>query len=161
MVTLKELVLDHLVHTFEQEAWQPSLAMAVEGLTAAQAAWKPAPERHSIWQIVRHILHWKRGVLAALDGDPLELEALERADWPEASGDEAVWQSDVRALHEQSAELRERLEARGEAGFSETYVPYKGKEEWTQPLAIRIVRVCTHDVYHAGQIRYLRALQGA
>jgi len=161
MVTLKELVVDHLVHTFEEEAWQPSLAIAVAGLTAAQAAWKPAPERHSIWQIVRHVIHWKRGVLAALDGNPVDLEELERTDWPEASGDEAAWQADLRELHVQYQEFRRRLEGVDEAGFSQSYVPYKGKEEWRQPLAIRMVRVFTHDIYHAGQVRYVRAVQGA
>ena len=37
MTTVKDIVWDHLEHTFEKEAWQPSLAIAVEGLTAAQA----------------------------------------------------------------------------------------------------------------------------
>ena len=36
MITVKQLVLDHLEHTFEKEAWQPSLAIAVEGPTALQ-----------------------------------------------------------------------------------------------------------------------------
>ncbi len=161
MVTVKQLVVDHLEYTFEKEAWQPSLAIAVEGLTAMQALWKPAPERHSIWQIVRHVIHWKRGVLAALDGNPLDLEVLDRTDWPEASGDEATWQADVRELHRQYEEFRRRLAALDDAGFSKSYVPYKGKEEWTQPLSLRLVRVFTHDIYHAGQIRYIRALQGA
>ncbi len=34
MVTIKELLIDHLEHTFEKEAWQPSMAMAIAGLTA-------------------------------------------------------------------------------------------------------------------------------
>lgn len=28
-------------------------------------------------------------------------------------------------------------------------------------LGLRLMRMATHDIYHAGQIRYLRALQGA
>lgn len=161
MVTVKDAVLDHLEYTFEKEAWQPSLAMAVEGLTAEQAAWKPAPARHSIWQIVRHVLHWKRGVIAALDGRPMDVDVLERTDWAEVSGDDAAWQADVRELHTIYQEFRRRLEPMAEGGFSQTYVPYQGKEEWSQPLALRLIRVFTHDIYHAGQVRYLRALQGA
>ncbi len=71
-LTLKELVVDHVHTTLEPEdwQWQPSLKEALEGLTAAQAAWKPTPERHSIWQIVRHLILWKRGVLDAWNGNP-------------------------------------------------------------------------------------------
>src|SRR5207302_2852007 len=51
-LTLQELAVDHVHTTLEPEdwQWQPSLKEALEGLTAAQAAWKPAPEPHSIWQ---------------------------------------------------------------------------------------------------------------
>jgi len=161
MTTVKDIVWDHLEHTFEKEAWQPSLAVAVEGLTAAQAAWKPARERHSIWQIVRHVIHWKRGVLASLDGRPLDYQEQEDADWPEADGDDAAWDADVRELHGQYQEFRRRLEPLDDAALAQLLVPYRGKPEWAQPLGIRVVRMCTHDIYHAGQIRYLRALQGA
>ena len=161
MITVKQLVLDHFEHTFEKEAWQPSLAIAVEGLTALQAEWKPSPERHYIWQIVRHVIHWKRGVLAALDGHPVDYLELERTDWPEVSGDDAAWQADVRELHRIYQEFRRRLEALDDAALSLPQVPYKGKPEWAQPLGIRLVRAATHDIYHAGQIRYIRALQGS
>jgi len=67
-MTVKELVLDHLTYTFDKEAWQPPLGKVVQGLNAQQAAWRPAPERHSIWQIVRHVTHWKKSVLQAWDG---------------------------------------------------------------------------------------------
>jgi hypothetical protein len=36
--------------------WAASWAKAVAGLTPQQAAWTPAPGRHSIWQIVEHIV---------------------------------------------------------------------------------------------------------
>jgi len=57
-LTLQELVVDHVHTTLYEEGWQwqPSLSKALEGLTAAQAAWKPSPARHSIWQIVRHLI---------------------------------------------------------------------------------------------------------
>lgn len=155
----KELLLDHLAHTFEKEAWQPSLAMAVEGLDAGQAAWKPSPERHSIWQIVRHITHWKRAVLEAWEGRSPDFEVLERSDWQEVSGDDSTWQEDVRALHEVSERVRERVKALDDAALSDAIITYAGFPD--QPAAIRLARMATHDSYHAGQIQYIRALQGA
>jgi uncharacterized damage-inducible protein DinB len=160
MITLRELVADH-VHTTlydEKVQWQPPLDGALRGLTAAQAAWKPAPPRHSIWQIVRHLLLWKRGVLQAWDGDPPGGRELSAEDWKEITGSDAEWERDRKALLDISAEFLARAQALDEADLSRRIVWYKGG--WSQPLAMRIVRATTHDIYHSGQIMYLRALQG-
>jgi len=67
------------------------LSLTVAGLTAEQAAWKPGPERHSIWQIVRHLIRWKEGVLVALEGAPRPYREISDRDWEEAGGDQAGW----------------------------------------------------------------------
>jgi uncharacterized damage-inducible protein DinB len=158
-MTLRDLLLDHLDHTFEKEAWQPSLVMAVEGIDAAAAGWRPAPQRHSIWQIVRHVTHWKRAVLEAWEGRSPDFEALERSDWQEVSGDDPAWQEDVRALREVSERIKERVQALDDAALSSAIITYAGFPD--QPAAIRLARMATHDSYHAGQIQYIRALRGA
>jgi len=161
ILTLKAMVVDHLQTTLLRQdwQWQPSLSEAVEGLTAAHAAYKPAPERHCIWQIVRHLILWKRAVLQAWDGDPPDGEQLEKDDWQEISGDEAAWQRDLRALLDVSNEYLHRVEGLNDADLSRSLSWYRGSDS-IQPLAMRLVRTTTHDIYHAGQIRYLRALQG-
>lgn len=160
LLSLRDLVADH-VHTTlydEKVQWQPPLEGALRGLSAAQAAWKPAPPRHSIWQIVRHLLLWKRGVLQAWDGYPPDGGQLSSVDWKEAAGSDTEWEHDRKALLDISAEFLTRARALDDAALSRRIVWYKG--EWSQPLAMRIVRATTHDIYHAGQIMYLRALQG-
>ena len=162
-VTLKDLLLNHLEYTFEKEAWQPSLAMAARGLTAEQAAWKPGRERHSIWQIVRHVLRWKNATLEAWDGTtPLFLGKptahmldLERSDWQEASGDDEAWHADVTALEDVSRRIKERIQAMDADALQR---PFPGED---MPAVLRVLRMATHDPYHAGQIRYIRALRGA
>jgi len=159
-LTLKELVVDHVHTTLYDEAvqWQPPLSGAVRGLTAAQAAWKPAPARHSIWQIVRHLILWKRGVLQAWDGNPPDGAEIDAGDWQEVAGSDAEWDRDRRTLLDISAEFLTRAQALDDQGLSRQVVWYKSGV--TQPLAMRIVRTTTHDIYHAGQIMYVRALQG-
>jgi uncharacterized damage-inducible protein DinB len=127
-------------------------------LTAAEAGWKPSPERHSIWQIVRHLTLWKRGVLGAWDGDPPDGKQLDAADWREVSGGDAEWDRDRRELLQISEEFLTRAQALDDAALSRQVTWYKGGP--AQPLAMRLVRTTTHDIYHAGQIMYLRALQG-
>ncbi len=159
-LTLKELVVDHVHTTLHEEdwQWQPSLSEALEGLTAAQAAWKPTRERHSIWQIVRHLILWKLGVLKAWDGDPPDEAQIVASDWQEVVGDEADWERDRQTLLDISTQYLTRAQALADEGLSRRIVWYKSGG--TQPLAIRLVRTTTHDIYHSGQIRYLRALQG-
>ncbi len=163
-VTPKDLLLNHLEFTFEKEAWQPSLLMAVEGLTAAQAAWKPGPDRHSTWQIVRHVTHWKKATLEAWNGTHRLFEGRDitphfrevmRTDWQEISGDEATWQADLKALRDVSHAIKEKAKS---LDLDALLRPFPG-EEWG-PAVLRVLRMATHDIYHAGQIRYLRALQG-
>jgi uncharacterized damage-inducible protein DinB len=164
-MTPKDLLMNHLEYTFQKEAWQPSLAMAVEELTAAQASWEPGPGRHSIWQIVRHVTHWKRATLEAWRGtQPLfrgrditaRFEEVMQTDWQKVSGADADWQTDVRALEEVSHAVAERAKV---LDLESLLQPFPG-EEWG-PAVLRVLRMATHDIYHAGQIRYIRALQGA
>lgn len=157
MPTAKELLLEHLEYTFEKEGWQPPLGMAVAGLTAEQAAWKPAPGRHSIWQILRHVLHWKRGVLDAWAGDPPDYQTMNDTDWPEVSGDQNAWEADVKALHDTYAESQQRLERLGDEDLEQTRPWYRDAPP--RAVAQRLLHMFTHDIYHAGQIQYLRALQ--
>ncbi|HLJ61336.1 MAG TPA: DinB family protein [bacterium] len=158
--TLKEFVVDHVHTTLYDETvqWQPPLSGVLRCLTAAQAAWKPAPARHSIWQIVRHLIRWKRGVLEAWDGNPANGTQLAAGDWQEVSGSDADWDRDRDTLLHISSEFLTRAKALDDAGLARRIAWYKGG--WTQPLAMRLVRTTTHDIYHAGQIMYLRALQG-
>jgi uncharacterized damage-inducible protein DinB len=157
-MTAKDLLLDHLDVTFERETWQPPLGMAVQGLTAAQAAWKPSPERHSIWQIVRHVILWKQGVLDAWDGKTRDEKELERQDWQEVSGNDEAWQADLWTLREITMQTKARVRALDDAALAAPIPTYAGYPD--QALAVRLARMATHDIYHAGQIRYIRALQG-
>ena len=91
-------------------------------------------------------------------GDPLDGAQLEASDWQEVAGGEADWERDRRTLLEISTQFLTRTQALDDAGLSKPVVWYQGGA--TQPLVVRVVRTTTHDVYHAGQIRYLRALQG-
>lgn len=159
-LTMKEVVVDHIHTTLNKEdwQWQPSLTEAVEGLTAAQAAWKPATARHSIWQIVRHLILWKRAVLQAWDGDPQDGDEVDAGDWQEAAGRDADWNRDRRMLLDISTEFLARAQALDDVALSRQIIWWKTGQ--IQPLAMRVVRTTTHDIYHSGQIMYLRALQG-
>lgn len=157
-VSSKELLLYHLDHTYAVDSMSNSLASAVRGLTPAQAAWKPSAARHSIWQIVRHLAHWKQATLSALDGTPVDYDAWNQADWQEVSGGEADWERDVEHLRQVSDELRARVERMDDEALSTAINWYK-RSARPYPVAHRLLNQATHDIYHAGQIQYVFALQ--
>lgn len=157
-ISSKELLLHHLDHTYEKDALSPSLSSAVRGVTSAQAAWKPSPDRHSIWQIVRHIPHWKEAFISALDGNPVDYDEWNQADWQKVSGVPQDWERDVERLRVISEKLRARVEAMDDETLFTAIQWYK-RSSRTSPVAHRLLYLADHDVYHAGKIHYLFALQ--
>src|SRR5204862_118909 len=60
--------------------WEKSVA----DLSPEQAAWKPSPERHSIWQIVLHINFWRENELRRTEtGEKPTAEQIARLNFPE------------------------------------------------------------------------------
>ena len=158
-MTSKDLLLHLLEYTYEKEGAYPPLTTTLAGLTAAQATWKPARERHSIRQIVRHMTQWMEAGLDAIEAQPRVYEDLQESDWQAASGDERAWLADVERLHRAYRQLKGRLTAMSEEDLAGMLEPYRGKPRYA--TALRFMRTATYDNYHLGQIRYLRALQDA
>ena len=71
----------------------PSVLEALEGLTAVQAAWKPSPDRHSIWQIVDHLAKSKEWEREMIDGQQPAAPT-----WDDPSGDDAAWHAAIARL---------------------------------------------------------------
>ncbi|CAA9582675.1 MAG: Smu13B [uncultured Truepera sp.] len=150
-------LLELLAHAFEQPTWHgANLREALSGVTLSQALWRPAPERHNIWELALHCAYWKHVVIRALKGFDNASGFLRQPDnfpaLPEAR--QSAWETDLGLLEETHQTLLEcvrsfdvaRLDRPTEAGNSRTY-------------AELIFGVANHDLYHAGQIRLLLTLQ--
>jgi len=114
-----------------------------------EALYKPSPERHGIWQLVRHISYWKYWSLTYLNENK-KLNAKEDnwAPLPEVQTEE-TWQEEItnlRKLNEDCISAAEKL----------------GDELLTSDdeKVIYFRQLLYHDSYHTGQIGFLRAMQG-
>ena len=59
-----------LEEAYAGPAWHgPSLRGSLRGVTAAQAAWRPADGPHNIWEVVVHAAYWKYTVHRRIAGD--------------------------------------------------------------------------------------------
>lgn len=152
----REGLLALLDEAYDHKAWHgPNLKGAVRRLDAAAARWRPADGRHTIAEIVVHAAYWKYAIRRRLRGDKRGSFPLKGSNWfalPEPV-DERAWRGFLKLLDEQHAQLRQSV-----ADFS----PKRLSEATPGSRIINarlIYAAALHDVYHAGQIQTLKALQ--
>ncbi len=59
-----QVVLALLDEAYEKKTWHgPNLKQSIKGVSAKQAAWRPGPGRHNIWEVTLHAAYWKYALL--------------------------------------------------------------------------------------------------
>lgn len=144
-------IIDQLERTFEGDAWHgQSLSEILTSITAEQAAARPIPFAHSIWEIVLHSAAWQRAVRERLQGKPIS-SLPDEEDWPEAADtSEQAWCDAIQTLRsEYEVLLAEAMNWRqrdlGEVTEGQRFTVYQ-----------MLHGVVQHNVYHAGQIAILK-----
>lgn len=129
--------------------WQASLLRQLEGLNHKQALWKPAPDRHCIWQVVRHINYWKYWTITfAKDGLALDARAENWSPLPKVLN-EKNWRADVNKLKTLNRQCKVIAKKLGVRLFTST-----------EKKIVFFRQHLYHDCYHTGQIGLLRVMQG-
>jgi hypothetical protein len=138
--------------------WEhPSFDSLVGALTAAQASWRPGPGRRSIWELLRHMMHWRECTLARVRSQPMPDT---ENNWPRppdaaASADlDTTWRADVERYGRLTTELIEAVRVL-EADAAHPHPALAHLPLWMTAVGMQI-----HDSYHLGQIALLRAMQG-
>jgi hypothetical protein len=135
---------------YEKRTWHgPNLKQSIRGVTAKQAAWRPAASRHNIWEVTLHAAYWKYVVRRRIEGGKRGTFVLKGSNFfprPEKGNlSEAAWRADEELLEREHKALRETIRRWASSGRSEKVLRM-------------ILGIAFHDVYHAGQIRLLRRL---
>lgn len=150
------LLLRLIDQGFDHAAWHgPTLGGAIRGLTASQAAWRPGPRRHCIWEIVLHTAYWKYVVRRRLTGGEQGRFPRSGSNWPTLPEalDEPHWRADVRLLKDEHRKLRRSVAALSPNVLSRRL----GRKRWTNSETVH--GIAMHDLYHAGQIQLLKRLR--
>jgi hypothetical protein len=149
------LLLRLFDEAYDRRAWHgPNLRGTIRGLDARRAAWRPAPGRHSIWELVVHAAYWKYAVRRRLTGEKRGSFPLEGSNWFARSDGlvESVWRQDVELLAAEHRRLRAVV-----AGLRDADLP-RAAAGSRQSNGTLVYGVAAHDVYHAGQIQLLKRL---
>jgi uncharacterized damage-inducible protein DinB len=142
-----------LKHGYDGQPWYgTALSKLLADVTAEQAAVKPFPKLHSIWQEVLHAIAWRKATLRMLSGEPFS-GLSDAENWPEPSNcDAAAWKTTLGELAQTQIELQTAL-----ADLTDERLTEKpGDKPFT--LYVLLHGIIHHDVYHAGQIALLRHL---
>lgn len=156
MSVITSILLEGLDEAFDKKSWHgPNLRGAIRGVTAAQAAWRPAGDRHNIWELTLHAAYWKyvvrRKILREKRGSFVLAGSnfFVRPEGGSAAADptdaETAWKRDVAILEAEHRKLREAV-----AGL---------RPRALTPAIRHLIRgAAAHDLYHAGQIRLLQRM---
>jgi uncharacterized damage-inducible protein DinB len=150
-----KLLLNMIDQAYDRRAWHgTNLKGSIRGLDAERAAWRPDPQRHSIWEVVVHAAYWKYAVRRRILGEKRGSFPLKGSNWfrRPVENTEAAWHQDVALLEETHARLREAIAHVPAQQFSKL----QGKTKYT--YAQLIYGIASHDLYHAGQIQLLKKL---
>jgi uncharacterized damage-inducible protein DinB len=151
------VLLNQIDQAFDHHSWHgTNLKGSIKGVTPKQAAWRPAPGRHNVWELVVHAAYWKYIVRRRMLGEAKGSFPLKGSNWFErpAAGQftEKAWKADVALLLETHKSLREAIER---ATSKELRVRPRGSRVNNMDM---IIGVAAHDLYHAGQIQLIKRL---
>jgi uncharacterized damage-inducible protein DinB len=146
-------IADQLSRAHSGKAWHgPSLRALLRGVTAAQAAQRPVPDAHTIWELVLHTAAWDRVVCERiLVGKTTELPPEQN--FPTVTDtSEAAWKKALKELEKQHRALAAailkfppaKLDSNLSGGDYTFYITMHGAVQ--------------HDLYHAGQIAILKKM---
>jgi uncharacterized damage-inducible protein DinB len=154
---LGALLAEQVRLAHDGSAWHgPGLADNLEGLTAVEAAARPVPAAHSIWEIVLHAAGWADEVRRRLSGG----EPAEPADgdWPEVGPvSEEAWAEARRRLRQVHQSLSEAIRQFPQSRWGDRVGSARDAPLGTGvTYADMIAGLLQHDAYHGGQIGLLR-----
>jgi hypothetical protein len=147
--------LDLIDQGFNKKAWHgPNLRGSIRRVEIEEAAFRPGPGRHNIWENVVHASYWKYAVRRRLLREKRGSFVLKGSNWFVRPNNNSVesWQEDVALLEEMHYLLRTAI-----AAMDPNDLPKKpANSKWSN--ASLITGIAAHDIYHAGQIQLLKRL---
>lgn len=144
-------------HAWEKLAWTVPFKTAIEGLNEKEAEWKPVDSVNSIRQIVKHCTFYNERMLHRLRGLPIPDRLKTESNAETFSADTSVtghsdWEAERARAIELADQLRDELANVTDVKLNEVL----GDSTVGSELNLWVM----HDVFHAGQIVFLRKQMG-
>lgn len=150
-------LLDILEQAYDHKSWHgTNLRGSIKGLKVEVAAFRPAPDRHNIWEIVVHAAYWKYVVYRRLLGEAKGSFPLKGSNWfarpMDAEANSTTWKAELGLLEETHQRFLKAV-----AGLKPKEINFTPPDSKFSN-AFLITGIAAHDLYHAGQIQLLKSL---
>ena len=150
-----DLLLSVVDDAYSGKSWQgPNLKGSIRGLSAEEAAWRPRPDRHNIWELVMHAAYWKYAVKRKLLNEKRGSFPCKGSNWFARPQEltTVAWKEDQRLLDEIHRDLRKAI-----ASLNPRILDRKLTGSSYRHAKL-IYGVAAHDAYHTGQITLIKRL---
>jgi DinB superfamily len=148
-----ENIINNLSENYDGMPWHGnSLTELLKDVDVKIAFFRPFEGKHNIAELVAHVLVWRQFALEMLNhnyGFKIDIGSL--ADFPKVTESEKVWRELQMLLNENQAELIGKLTQFNSAKLDDE-IPQR---HFTYRFLFD--GIVHHDVYHAGQIGFLKA----
>ncbi len=148
-------IWDLLQRAYEGNVWHgAALRKLLAEVTPEQAAARPIPGAHTIWESALHVATYEDVIRRRLEGQRIGKLPSERG-WPAvADTSHTAWRRTLDALDDGHRQLRQAIAEFPDTRLNET-VP--GRD---YPFYLLLYGAVQHDLYHAGHIVALMQAQG-
>lgn len=139
---------------YDGQPWYgDSICHILESITPAKAYWQPTPNAHSIAQLVSHMIYWRLELIKRLEGDVEYKPSMKSEDnWKSNEQlKKTKWKLLKKSLEESQTKLLFLLSKQ-----KDTLLKKKYSEKAT--FLDLINGILQHDLYHTGQIAYLKSI---
>ena len=132
-----------------------SVLGALRGLSPEVAAWRPYPDRHSIWGLALHVSYWNYAVWRRITGKAKGGFPRSPSNWPAVPAEPTAeaWAEDRHLVKEWHHLLVDAVER-----FDGARLDQVAGGEGQTTYSDLITGIVLHDTYHAGQIQMLKRL---
>lgn len=148
----KERIIALFENLFNGDPWIDVTIMAtLQKLSGSQAAAKVLPDCNSIWEIVNHMISWRKNVLQRIQGKILTTPSNNYFEMVDDTSQDA-WLKTLESFQQTQKEWIDYLEKLNIEVLQTTY-PSNGMTYFEH-----IHGILQHDAYHLGQIVLLSKL---
>ncbi|HEY6162728.1 MAG TPA: DinB family protein [Bacteroidia bacterium] len=153
-----KLLSAQMAATYREKNWFVPLRMALKGLSAEEAKWKPSKRSNSIYEILFHLNFWNERYLQRFKGLPTgpSISTNEESFGGRNKGlTAALLKKEIKRAESILKEF-ERAVSKSSDVKLKSIKPKEIRHPWDSV----IMNINLHNAYHAGQILMLRKLKG-
>jgi uncharacterized damage-inducible protein DinB len=145
---------EQLKDAFEGDPWFGKNAKALLGEVAEEIAFEKPNGQHSILELVWHMITWREFTISRFKKNATkDLHYFESNDWRELDhSNKSLWRQGLQRLYQTESELLEIMQAQKDKLLDQNV------EERNYSFRKLLNGIVQHDIYHLGQIAYIKKL---